>query len=110
MTGPIEKAVEAASKMMRERRLASVYEEELIALWGRDFYNECITLAKSVRRTTWEFHKSKDPKLEEIDFEPPIDLILAVALRRLLKVSIYNRGDFPAKTEGDESERSDRSV
>lgn len=72
-----------------------IYVEELEALWGTQFVADCVSEATTIRKCVWEEQKAMRPGTGMIDFEPSPELVLAVAVRKLLRTSMYNKGDFP---------------
>lgn len=79
---------------MRPAEITIVYEE-LELSWGKDLVEEIRVDAIAIRKAAWEAAKERTPGLQEICFEPSPELMLAVAIRKLFKVSMYNRGTFP---------------
>jgi hypothetical protein len=73
--------------------------EELEMVWGKDLVDECFEQARTIRRVAWERAKARSPDVSTIDLEPSPELVFAVALRKLFKISQYNRGDFPQTIE-----------
>jgi hypothetical protein len=97
----MQKAMSVAARLSsdEQRCVGKVFAEELIAAWGYRFFDDCRVEAETIRRVSWEMQKAEKPNTVEIDLEPPVELVLAVAIRKLLKVSLYNRDDFPGNID-----------
>lgn len=95
----LQRATQIANDLAQKTHGAQVFEDEIIAAWGLELYHEVREEAARIRKTSWEMAKAENPEVREIDLDPPVELLLAVAIRKLFKVSLYNRGDFPQNIE-----------
>jgi hypothetical protein len=64
--------------------------DEFELAWGEELFKEIQHEARQIRVRSWENAKLDNPNIKEIDFEPSVELVLAVAIRKLLRVSMYN--------------------
>lgn len=62
-----------------------IYKEELIALWGKEFFERCNTEALTLRKELWNKHTSLSiPSQFEKESEP--ELVLAVAIKKIMEL------------------------
>ena len=63
----------------------NIVMEELEMAWGKELAEECYAEAKAIRAAAWEkAMEGMHNRVVTIDFEPSPELVLAVAIRKLL--------------------------
>lgn len=64
--------------------MSGVYYEEMFALWGQAFFDECFNEARAIR------HKiTSKNEIQEI----PVDLVLAVAIKKVMEMKFRSNED-----------------
>lgn len=58
--------------------------EELIHCWGADYFEHCFEHAQQIRRHCWQASQMTREMLSDEE-EPPIDLILSVAIAETIQ-------------------------